>query len=155
MDEIWKDIPGYEGNYQASSEGRIRSLDRPKFKGRILKHDKKLSSKDRKRAYYTICLSVNGITKYEYVHRCIAKAFIENPENKSDVNHIDGNRLNNKLTNLEWVTKSENTRHMYYVLGTGIEGQKIRGPKISAIMKAKSKAKKLLACNGTEECQKQ
>jgi hypothetical protein len=116
MEEVWKDIPGYEGKYQASNLGRIRSLDRPRFKGRVLKHDKRLSSKDRKRAYYTICFSVDGFTKYEYVHRCIAKTFVENPENKSEVNHINGDKLNNAVSNLEWINRKDNCKHSRSVL---------------------------------------
>jgi len=96
--EIWKNIDGYE-NYEASSFGRIRN----KNTGRILK----ASSKG---GYYSVGLS-NKKTKSFSVHILVAKAFIPNPENKSQVNHKDKNGLNNKINNLEWNTNKENSIH--------------------------------------------
>ena len=99
--EEWRDIKGYEGAYQVSSYGRIRS----RFK--ILKKQK------HKQGYELVGLSKNGITKRYLVHRLVAEAFIKNVDNKPEVNHIDGNKLNNDLSNLEWVTRSENTKKAY------------------------------------------
>lgn len=106
-EEIFKPIPEYEGFYEASNFGRIKSLPRgKKGKSKILKQTKIV--------YYTVDLCKNGIIKRYLVHRLIAKTFLENKENKENkkqVNHIDGNKLNNLLTNLEWATRSENQLH--------------------------------------------
>ena len=99
--EIWKDIPGFEGLYQASNEGRIRSLTRQVYNyikpGRILKSNIKNSG------YLYLSIS-NGNNKFKHanVHRLVALAFIPNPDSKPQVNHKDGNRLNNNVDNLEW-----------------------------------------------------
>lgn len=116
MKEIWKDIPGYEGLYQASSEGRIKSLDRRVinkrgnaqfFKGKlrklILSHN----------GYYRVLLNKDRLAKYQPVHRLVALAFVPNFFNKKQINHKDGNKINNQFSNLEWMTIKENTIHAY------------------------------------------
>ena len=115
-EEIWKDIKGYKGEYQVSNKGRIRSLDRYKYqkgryglmkriyKGKILKFD---NDKDG----YCIVKLRHKIAKR--VHRLVAQAFINNPYNKPQINHKDGNKQNNDVNNLEWVTAQENTIHAY------------------------------------------
>jgi hypothetical protein len=120
--EIWKDIPGWEGYYQASNLGRIRSLDR------IVTHslggDKMLKSMIMKQrlfkcGYYYVGLQKEGKTqKMCRVHRLIAKAFHPNPQNKPEVNHDDGNKLNNCEWNLEWATRKENAIHSH---ATGLQ----------------------------------
>lgn len=113
--EIWKDIEGYEGIYQVSDEGNVRSLDRiTKYKNTI--HKMKLSGKPIKgntntRGYRYVNLCKNSNKKTITVHRLVMKHFIPNHENKSEINHIDGNKTNNKLSNLEWVTSKENYDH--------------------------------------------
>lgn len=111
MEEIWKDIKGYEGLYQISNLGRVKSLDRIS-KGRKYK-SKILSIQKNKNGYQTItlydCSNYKGFT----IHRLVALSFIPNPQNKKCVNHKDGNKENNKVTNLEWVTHSENMKHAF------------------------------------------
>jgi hypothetical protein len=110
----WKDIKGFEGLYQISNEGQIRSLDRH-VKGRngLLKGSIKIQ---RKGLYPNITLFKNGEPKICNVHRLVALHFIDNPNNKPEVNHIDGNRENNHYLNLEWCTRKENALHSTTVL---------------------------------------
>lgn len=97
--EIWKDIKGYEGLYQISNYGRVWSIRKQKY----LKGDKNSAG------YLRVLLTAkNGKTKREFIHRLVALAFIPNPENKPQVNHIDANIENNKAENLEWNTSKEN-----------------------------------------------
>lgn len=105
MQEIWKDVPGYEGLYQVSNIGNVRSL---KWNH---SNQTRLLTPFNNGGYARIGFRQNGILKNYLVHVLVAKAFIPNPHNKPSVNHIDGNKLNNTVQNLEWVTYSENTRH--------------------------------------------
>ena len=113
--EIWKPIPGYEGYYEASSEGRIRSVDREYItsngkhyhkKGRILKLN---TSQE----YTNVELNKDGHAHQYSVHRLVATTFIPNPENKETVNHKDEDKRNNCVENLEWMTWSENNKHAH------------------------------------------
>jgi hypothetical protein len=99
MMEEWKDVVNYEGLYQVSSEGRIRRNGR--IKSQRIDHG----------GYCTVWLSKKSIQKCLKVHRIVAEAFIENPQNKRTVNHKDGNKQNNNVCNLEWATHSENIVH--------------------------------------------
>ena len=98
--EIWKDIKGYEGLYQISNFGNVKRIQSNKY---IKPHNEK--------GYIRVALCKNNKVKHLYLHRLIATAFIPNPENKSDVNHKDGNKMNNKINNLEWTTRKENMNH--------------------------------------------
>jgi hypothetical protein len=117
--EIWKDIPGYEGLFQASSKGRIKSLKRMVIRG-YKNHPRTVPEKIRtlsldKFGYYHIALSKENKRKNYFVHRLIALTFIKNPNNLPQVNHIDGNKKNCCIENLEWVNQSENLKHAYRI----------------------------------------
>lgn len=106
--EEWRDVVGYEGFYQVSSLGRIKSTPRRRTKGGLIKlHLNKGTG------YLGFSLSKNGEIIYANVHRLMAEAFIPNPENKATVNHKNSIRSDNRLENLEWNTSSENNKHAY------------------------------------------
>lgn len=100
---MWKNIEGYE-DYQVSETGEVRSLKNGKI--RLLK-----PNLDSLKRYYLVGLSKNGSVKVFLVHRLVAKTFIENPLGKKEVNHINCNQKDNRVCNLEWVTRSENIKH--------------------------------------------
>ena len=108
-EEVWKDIDGYEGSYQVSNYGRVRSKDRVSFSGRKLKG--RVLKQTANKGYYMIGLYKDGKRFSKTVSRLVAKAFIPNPENKPEVNHIDENKANNHANNLEWATAKENANH--------------------------------------------
>lgn len=110
--EIWKDIPNYEGLYQISNYGQAKSL---MFINKQCKNkrEKILKTYINNRGYKTIKLAKNKTKKAFFIHRLVAENFINNLENKKEVNHIDGNKLNNNVSNLEWCTRSENMHHAY------------------------------------------
>lgn len=122
MIEEWRDIKGFEGKYQISNLGRVKSLDRI-TNNRVFKSAvKKLQISNTGYHRVFLCLE-NRKSKPFSVHRLVAKAFLEHIEGRDIVNHLDGNKLNNIVTNLEWVTVSENTLHSYknklQVMGIG------------------------------------
>lgn len=114
--EIWKDIEGYEGLYQVSTYGNIKSLARPRKNGNgkcYIQKEKLLKQTFTSTGYKKVELYKDGKRKSFKVHRLVAMAFIPNPDNKPEVNHINGNKINNNIDNLEWVTSSENSVHAY------------------------------------------
>ena len=106
MFELWKDVEGYEGKYQVSNLGRVKSLN-----FRNTNTSKIMSLNDNGYGYLVVSLRKDGKRESKYVHRLVAQAFIENKENKPQVNHIDEDKRNNCVDNLEWVTGSENINH--------------------------------------------
>ena len=106
MEEIWKDVVGYEGLYQVSNFGEVRSLNYLHKRCICVMKQKKLRT-----GYMAIELHKDKIRKTINVHRIVAMAFIENKDNKPCVNHIDGNKENNKVSNLEWCTAKQNIEH--------------------------------------------
>lgn len=107
--ETWKDIQGYEGIYQISSYGQVRSLDR--FDGIRYRKGQLIALAMKKNGYLQVGLRKDGKRKWFGVHRLVAIHFIDNPLNKSQVNHIDCNKQNNHVSNLEWVSPEENMKH--------------------------------------------
>ena len=132
MEEIWKDVVGFEGLYQVSSLGRIKSLDRYILKKNGVtefKRGKMMTLiRNKQNNVYEVSLSKQGHRKCRKIHRIVAEAFIhnDNPEEKTTVNHIDGKRENNRVDNLEWSTYSENLQHAYDVLKRPINATKIK-----------------------------
>ena len=107
MQKLYKDIKGYEGLYQVSNLGNVKS---------IYKHrPDKILKPVMKKGYLMVTLCKNGTTKICSIHRLVAEAFIDNPDNLPVVNHKDGNRSNNKSDNLEWCTQKDNIRHAFNI----------------------------------------
>lgn len=113
---MWKDIKDYEGIYQISDDGRVRRIYDTK-PPRILK--------GRPGLYPTVSLCKNGIAKSFSVHRLVAEHYLDKPVGTTEVNHKDGNKWNNDISNLEWVTQRENAIHAHKVLRVGF-GKKPR-----------------------------
>ena len=125
--EIWKEVKGYEGLYQVSNLGNIRSLERITIFESENQHKKYKANRHikckmkkptvNKCGYYKTVLYKNGKKINVLVHRLVAEAFLPNLNNKPTINHIDGNKLNNKLDNLEWATYPEQQLHVNHILG--------------------------------------
>jgi len=107
MSEMWKNIPLCKGKYQISSHGNIRSLIATKGGVRTTLLKTQVDSKGYKR----IRISIDGDKRSYKIHRLVASAFIPNVEGKPQVNHMDGDKINNHVSNLEWVDNAENCRH--------------------------------------------
>lgn len=137
MSDIWREIPLYNGRYKINTNGDIVSCARISVdsrgpnRGRTQKiKEKTLRSFDNSTGYKQVNLiDGNGVEKKKYVHRLVALTFLPNPNNLTDVNHKDGDKSNNRVSNLEWVTHAENVRHSIEKLGN-----KPKGPKAKKVM---------------------
>jgi len=110
MKEVWKPIDGYEGLYEISNLGRVRSLE---FRNGVVsqRRVRQLTPTDNGHGYKIIGLRCNGKKKNHYVHRLVAQAFVPNPNNLPVIDHIDHDRANNSATNLRWITQGDNVRY--------------------------------------------
>ena len=111
--EEWRDVVGYEGRYQVSSMGRVKSLERkiPHWRGGERIQKERILKPFVVGGYLRVGLSVDGKLKRLRVHRLVCEAFHENPENKPEVNHINEDKTDNRAVNLEWCTAKENCNH--------------------------------------------
>ena len=119
MTEIWKDINGYNGIYQCSNFGNIRSLDRyitGKDGKKQFRKGQMIKPILNKNGYLQFALNKDSKRKMVYVHIIVAETFLKNPDCKKVVNHKDGNKQNNNANNLEYTSYSENNKHAYDVL---------------------------------------
>ncbi|MEG1256888.1 NUMOD4 motif-containing HNH endonuclease [Clostridium sp.] len=143
MVEIWKDIKGYEGLYQVSNLGRVKSLERyRKNHNKLQKVEEKIKNmRQDKQGYLLIDLYKGNKAKTIRVHRLVAETFLKNADNKETVNHIDGNKLNNRIDNLEWSTFKEQNEHFYL---NNLKSKENIDKAIKAMNKANSKKVKCL-----------
>lgn len=114
MIEIWKEIKGYEGLYEISNLGRVKSLTFRKCVHGIdtlSYHDTIMHPTDNGNGYLIVSLRKDKQRKNKYIHRLVAEAFIPNPEHKKVVNHLDHNKTNNQVTNLEWCSQRDNVNY--------------------------------------------
>lgn len=115
INEIWAPVKGYEGFYEVSDTGKVKGIDRMVVSKNGLTRKKGIEIKTRVNndGYIEVRLSKDSRTTTTFIHILIAKAFIPNPFNKSEVNHINGIKTDNRIENLEWSTHSENMKHAY------------------------------------------
>lgn len=136
-DQVWRDVVGYEGLYKVTQDGDVISLERVDARG-IRRKERKLKPATATTGYLVLGLTKNGKSRQNTVHRMVAEAFIPNPENKPQVNHIDGVKSNPSACNLEWATSSENNHH---AVATGLKqrrfGRRARNIKWKIIAKNK------------------
>ena len=113
MEEVWKEVPGYEGLYQVSNLGRVKSLSRivKKSDGVTQRRSERIVKQSNSRGYRVFKFRNEQGVKTIRVHRAVAELFLEKPIGNMVVNHKDGDKSNNIYTNLEWVTQKENVRH--------------------------------------------
>lgn len=109
--ENWRWVEGFEGLYMVSNMGRVMGVPRRTYPGHVL------SQRTNKHGYKVVCLCKNNAKRYLSVHRIVAQAFVPNSDGKPEVNHINGSKVDNRASNLEWATRSDNELHSHRVLG--------------------------------------
>ena len=117
---IWKDIEGFEGLYQVSNLGEVRSLTREitRYDGYTQSYIGKILKQSNHKGYFLVSLCENSIYKHIYVHTLVAQAFLPNPNNYNEINHKDENKHNNCVWNLEWCDRSYNNSYGTYPIMT-------------------------------------
>ena len=140
--EVWKDVAGYEGYYQVSNKGNVRSVERivrgRKYGGRTLRPAHDIGG------YLYVVLSKNGVTKNKKVHRLVAEAFIPNPNNYLEINHKDEDKTNNHVENLEWCTREHNINH-------GTRTEKVRQKRSKRVKGVNVETGEIITLNSTRE----
>lgn len=130
--EIWKDIDGYEGYYQVSNAGRVKSLRRQTFggkHGKQVRGERILKQAQDKDGYLRVVLQTQKEKKTISIHRLVAYVFLPNPANLPQVNHLDGVKTNNHTWNLQWCNRSQNVTHAYK---TGLVEKRFGGRNVNA-----------------------
>ena len=151
--EIWKDVLGYEGYYQISNLGNIKSVDRY-IKSRsgnlFLRKGKPMFPAQNGNGYLHVILNKNNKPKNHRIHRMVALVFLPAQEHRTDVNHIDGNKLNNRVDNLEWTTHKENCDHSMNVLGNDLSGHGVKATSKTIKLKDKE-TNEIIECKSYAE----
>lgn len=142
--EIWKSISGYEGLYEVSNLGRVRSIDRIVNGRNGIVRGNILSFSDNGTGYKTVCLCKDNIKSTKYIHRLVANEFVDNPNNLPDVNHKNERRDDNTASNLEWCTKEYNQNYNNCPLKRRLALISIRGKGVCSYDEKGNKVKEYL-----------
>lgn len=121
--EVWKDISEYEGLYQVSDKGKVKSLNYKQSKKENI-----LTPVKDKTGYYVVSLSKKGVVKRAFIHRLVGETFLDNSNNYPCINHIDGNKLNNDVSNLEFCTYGHNNKEAYRI---GLNHPRVKPKKVN------------------------